>query len=141
MHDLFFEFDENKTPVRRTKQYITHQLSNEITSSRHPFSPKGDVSSRKGGVSRRSTVMQSETSPDRTRTISRSQSFVAEVNLEGDEMDVDSLKKIDKKDFNRWTGFGGVYLAKLIEILTDLTSEGTEQGDAFHIRMMQALLI
>ena len=85
--------------------------------------------------------MQSETSPDRTRTISRSQSFVAEVNLEGDEMDVDSLKKIDKKDFNRWTGFGGVYLAKLIEILTDLTSEGTEQGDAFHIRMMQALLI
>ena len=32
-------------------------------------------------------------------------------------------------------------MAKLIEILTDLSNEGTEQGDAFHIRMMQALLV
>jgi hypothetical protein len=44
--------------------------------------------------------------------------------------------KIDLKDFKRWTGFGGSYIAKLIQILTDLTVEGTEEGDAFHIRML-----
>ena len=41
----------------------------------------------------------------------------------------------------RWGGFGGGYLAKLIEIIADNSNIGTGLGDAFHVRMMQALLI
>ena len=41
----------------------------------------------------------------------------------------------------RWGGFGGGYLAKLIEVIADHNNIGTGLGDAFHVRMMQALLI
>ena len=72
---------------------------------------------------------------------SRENLLLSKAHLQGDEITADSTTKIDRKDFNRWTGFGGGYLAKLIEILTDLSNEGTEKGDAFHLQMMQALLV
>jgi hypothetical protein len=48
--------------------------------------------------------------------------------------------KADARDFRRWTGYGGKYLARLIEILQDISIEGTPEGDEFHIRILQALL-
>ena len=57
---------------------------------------------------------------------SRDNIFLNSGRLAGEEIEDDSLTKIDKKYFTRWTGFGGKYLAKLIEILTDLSNEGTE---------------
>jgi hypothetical protein len=40
-------------------------------------------------------------------------------------LDDDSRAKVDIKDFRRWSGFGGSYIAKLIQILTDISAEGT----------------
>ena len=48
--------------------------------------------------------------------------------------------KEDRKDFKKYTGYGAAYIARLIEILTDINVQGTQEGDTFMVRVLQALV-
>jgi hypothetical protein len=65
--------------------------------------------------------------------ITGSKSFVINI-VSGEVTEV--KVKADIKDFRRYTGFGGKYIAKLVEILSDISIEGTAEGDEFHIRAL-----
>ena len=61
-------------------------------------------------------------------------------NRSSQNLSVVAFNQVDKKDFMRWTGFGGKYLFRLVEILEDITVEGQAEADCFHLQALQCLV-
>lgn len=49
--------------------------------------------------------------------------------------------KIDKKDFVKWTGYGGRYINRLLETLNDIEVTGEAEADEFHLKALQAIMV